>query len=59
MSALTKVVPVEQIVFGTDYPYRTSADHVRGLRNSGVFGDAQLRMIERETALGLMPQLGA
>ena len=57
MSALTKVIPVEHIVFGTDYPYRTSLDHVRGLRSSGVFTAAQVRMIERETALGLLPRL--
>ncbi len=57
MSALTKVVPVSQIVLGTDYPYRSSLDQVRGLRDCGVFTAADLRSIERETALGLMPRL--
>jgi predicted TIM-barrel fold metal-dependent hydrolase len=57
MSALTKLVPVEQIVFGTDYPYRTSLDHVRGLRSSGVFTPEQLQLIERDTALRMLPRL--
>ena len=41
MSALAKVVPVSQIVFGTDYPYHTLAAHVKGLRESGVFTEEQ------------------
>lgn len=57
MSALTQVVPLEQIVFGTDYPYRTSLDHVKGLRSSGVFTAPQLQMIERTSPLRLFPQL--
>ena len=57
MSALTKVVPVSQIVLGTDFPYRTGLDHVKGLRDCGVFNDADLRMIERDTALALLPRV--
>jgi predicted TIM-barrel fold metal-dependent hydrolase len=56
MSALTKIIPVEQIVFGSDFPYRTSLDHVKGLRDVAMFTPAQLRMIERDTALKLLPQ---
>jgi len=59
MTALASIVPLEQIVFGTDYPYRTSLDHVRGLRSAGVFSEAQLRRIERDHALALLPQLAA
>ena len=59
MAALTRVVPVRQIVFGTDFPYRTALDHVKGLRDCGVFSDADLRMIERETPRMLLPRLGA
>ena len=40
MSALSALIPVSQILFGTDYPYRTSIDHVKGLREAGVFTDA-------------------
>ena len=31
LAALAKLVPISQIVYGTDYPYRTSEDHVKGL----------------------------
>src|SRR5882757_6789920 len=57
MSALSAVIPMSQIVFGTDFPYRTSIDHVKGLRDSGAFTDAQLTDIERGNALRLLPRL--
>ena len=57
MSALTKVVPISQIVFGTDYPARTIADGVSGLRDCGVLSAADLQKINRENALALLPQL--
>ncbi|MBT9467334.1 MULTISPECIES: amidohydrolase family protein [Comamonadaceae] len=57
MSELTQVVPLEQIVFGTDHPYRTSFDHLQGVRSSGVFTASQLQMIERPSPLRLFPQL--
>lgn len=59
MSALTKVVPISQIVFGTDYPARTIADGVSGLRDCGVLSAADLQKINRENALALLPQLKA
>ena len=59
MSALTAVIPTSQIVFGTDFPYRTGIDHVKGLRSSGVFSEAQIMEIERGNALKLLPRLGA
>jgi 6-methylsalicylate decarboxylase len=59
MAALTAVIPVSQIVFGTDFPYRTSIDHVKGLRDCGVFSEAQLTDIERGNALKLLPRLGS
>jgi predicted TIM-barrel fold metal-dependent hydrolase len=57
MLALSAIIPVSQIVFGTDFPYRTSIDHVKGLRDGGVFTDAQLIDIERGNALRLLPRL--
>lgn len=57
LSALTKVVPLRQIVFGSDYPYRTSIDHVKGLRSAGVFSEAEVQSIERGTPLTLLPRL--
>ena len=35
MNALTRLVGASQIVFGTDFPYRTAADHVKGLAECG------------------------
>jgi len=57
MISLKTVVPVSQILFGTDYPYQTAEEHVAGLRNSGVFNDRELRAIGRDNALRLLPTL--
>lgn len=57
LASLTKLVPATQIVFGSDYPYRTGEDHVKGLAEYG-FTEADLRAIERENALRLLPRLG-
>ena len=53
MSALAAIIPPSQIVFGTDFPYRTGIDHVKGLREAGVFTDEQMAAIERGNALKL------
>src|SRR5262249_42675904 len=47
MGALRQVVPVSQILFGTDYWYRTAAETARGLMTCKIFSDAELRMIYR------------
>ena len=56
VEALVKLVPVSQVVFGSDYPYRTVVEHVRGLQ--ARFGPADLRAIARDNALRLVPRLG-
>ena len=56
MRALKSVVPMSQIVFGTDFPFRTADDHVRRLIDGGVFSEEELGMIYRHNALGLLPQ---
>ena len=56
LASLTKLVPATQILFGSDYPYRTGEDHVKGLMEYG-FNAADLRAIERENALRLIPRL--
>ncbi len=39
MSALREIVPVSQILFGTDYPYRGTEEHVSGLHACGFSAD--------------------
>jgi predicted TIM-barrel fold metal-dependent hydrolase len=56
MAALRKVVPATQIVFGTDYWYRTAEETARGLVTGKVFSDAELRMINRGNAERLLPK---
>lgn len=55
LASLTRLVKASQIVFGSDYPYRTGIDHVKGLAEYG-FGPAELRAIERDNALRLLPR---
>lgn len=57
MAALRAVVPVPQMLFGTDWPHLTTAEHVDGLRHCGVFDEAELAAIDRDNALRLMPWL--
>jgi predicted TIM-barrel fold metal-dependent hydrolase len=55
MAALSKLVPISQIVYGTDFPYRTSEEHVKGLAT--IFSAEDLKAIDRDNAVRLMPQL--
>jgi 6-methylsalicylate decarboxylase len=61
LGALRRVVPISQIVFGTDYPASDSGgtaspllDHAAGL--AGVFSGAELRAVESENGLRLFPK---
>ncbi len=58
LASLLKLIPVSQVVFGTDFPLRTLTDHVKGLADYG-FSAGDLRAIERENALRLLPRLKA
>jgi len=58
LASLTKLIPVSQIVFGTDFPYRTAIDHVKGLADYG-FGASDLQAIDRDNAIRLIPRLRA
>jgi 6-methylsalicylate decarboxylase len=53
IEALAKLVPTSQIVFGSDFPYRTSAEHVNGLAQR--FNGTVLRGIERDNAARILP----
>jgi predicted TIM-barrel fold metal-dependent hydrolase len=55
-SALTKLVSVSQLLFGTDVPYIRAEATVTGLHDMGLT-DSDLSAIERDNALRLMPSL--
>ena len=55
MTALKQLVPVSQIVFGTDFPFRTAAEHVDSLERGKVFDRAELDAIYRGNANRLLP----
>lgn len=57
MAGLLKFVPTSQILLGGDFPYRPAIEEVQGLRKLELFSSAELRAIERENALRLMPRL--
>lgn len=56
LAALLKVAPPPQILFGTDYPFRTAAEAVGGLA-AQRFSAKDRRGIERDNALRLLPEL--
>ena len=59
MLALSKLVPVSQILFGTDFPYLTTADQLRDLKDCGAFTSADLEKIENQNALAILPRFRA
>lgn len=58
LAALLTFVPASQVMFGTDYPYVSMVENANDLVKAGLSA-ADLRTIERETAIRLMPQLKA
>jgi predicted TIM-barrel fold metal-dependent hydrolase len=56
MRALRTVVPVSQIVYGTDYWYRTAEETGRGLVTNKVFSAEELRMINRGNTERILPR---
>ncbi len=59
MAALRRVVPISQILFGTDYPYGTAGDVARKLRASEVFDAAEIQAIERDNMAALLARVRA
>jgi predicted TIM-barrel fold metal-dependent hydrolase len=57
LSALMKMVPVKQVLFGTDFPFRPGAEEIHGL--SAYFKGKDLHAIERDNALRLLPTVKA
>lgn len=56
LAGLMKLVGADQLLFGSDYPFRPAAEAANGLANYG-YTTAELRKIHRDNALRLMPQL--
>jgi predicted TIM-barrel fold metal-dependent hydrolase len=55
LHSLRELVAVSQILFGTDYPYRTSKETAKGLTRCG-FSEGELQAIDRRNALRLFPR---
>jgi predicted TIM-barrel fold metal-dependent hydrolase len=55
LAALSRLVPVSQILWGTDFPFRFGTEYVKGLAEFG-FSEEDLRKIDRENALRLLPR---
>ena len=58
IAALLKMVAISQVMYGTDYPFRDGAEVNRGIADWG-FSATDLRAIERENALKLLPRVNA
>jgi predicted TIM-barrel fold metal-dependent hydrolase len=56
-TALRSVVPVNHIVFGSDYPFRAPIEHVMALEASGVFHRGELRGVYRANVEQFLPAL--
>ena len=56
MKALRTLVPVSQIVFGTDFPFRTAVETGKGLTTCGVFNAQELEAIDRGNAMRILPR---
>jgi predicted TIM-barrel fold metal-dependent hydrolase len=55
MSALRHVVPMTQVLFGTDFPYGTAVEHAEALAGCGLCA-GDVRAIECDNALRLFPR---
>jgi predicted TIM-barrel fold metal-dependent hydrolase len=56
LSALLQLVSVPQVLYGTDFPFRTCRENIEGLVAYG-FAPPDLQAIGRDNALRLMPHL--
>jgi 6-methylsalicylate decarboxylase len=56
LSCAREVIPDEHFVFGSDFPYRTALEHVKGLESSEVFDSKQLDAIARGNLERLLPR---
>ena len=60
VASLLKLVPTQQILFGTDFPPGgTGLDVANALVRLGVFSESDLRAVDRENAVRLLPRFKA
>ncbi len=55
LAALTKLVPVSQIVYGDDFPYRSAVDQSKGV--DAIFAVDDRKRVNRDNALRILPRL--
>ena len=55
--ALKQVVPAERLVFGSDYPFRTSLEHVQGLEAAKVYSRSEMKGIYAGNVGRFLPEL--
>ncbi len=55
LAALAQLVPVSQIVYGTDFPYRTGEEHTTAIE--AFFKGDSFEKVGRDNALRLLPRL--
>jgi predicted TIM-barrel fold metal-dependent hydrolase len=55
--ALRQLVPVDHIVFGSDYPFRTTLSHVQGLEAAQVYSGNELKGIYAGNVDRYLPEL--
>lgn len=55
LAALTKIFPVSQLLWGTDFPFRRGDEYVQQQLDYG-FSESDLRKIGRDNALALLPR---
>ncbi len=58
IAALLKMVALEQVLYGTDYPFRPGAEVNAGIAAYG-FSASELQSIKRDAAIKLLPHLKA
>jgi len=55
LAALTRIIPLSQLLWGTDFPFRRGEEYVQQHMDFG-FNEADLRKIGRDNALRLLPR---
>jgi 6-methylsalicylate decarboxylase len=57
LDAVTEIIPITQLLFGTDYPIWRTDDSIGGLTKYKEFNDAQRHAVNRGNAERIIPRL--